>query len=124
MDFCIGGELFFHLRRAYKFKEEIVLFYAAEIVVAVEYLHEEGILYRDLKPENILICKDGHIKLIDFGLSKIVSGRNQTFSVVGTPEYLAPEIYSSKDGYDESSDWWNLGALIYEMLTGAAPFYS
>ncbi|CAD8213148.1 unnamed protein product [Paramecium octaurelia] len=126
MDFCQGGELFFHLRRAYKFSEEQSKFYICEIIVALEHLHKNKILYRDLKPENILICSDGHIKLIDFGLSKILSDiKTRSHSVVGTPEYLAPEIYQDEgQGHDEQCDWWSLGALLYEMLTGAAPFYS
>jgi len=93
MDFMIGGELFFHLRRSYKFSEERAKFYAAEIVLALEYLHKLKIVYRDLKPENILIGEDGNIKLTDFGLSKTdlkVGDKTNTFC--GTPEYLAPEI--------------------------------
>jgi len=93
-DFMIGGELFFHLRRAFKFTEERAKLYAAELVLAVEYLHSKDIVYRDLKPENILLDIDGHMKITDFGLSKYgISDGVQTHTFCGTPEYLAPEIF-------------------------------
>lgn len=89
----IGGELFFHLRKNYKFTEERAKIYAAEMLLALEYLHSKGIIYRDLKPENILLDELGHVKLTDFGLSKIgLNEGEKTFTLCGTPEYLAPEI--------------------------------
>mmetsp|Transcript_1842 Transcript_1842/g.3311 ORF Transcript_1842/g.3311 Transcript_1842/m.3311 type:complete len:1155 (+) Transcript_1842:438-3902(+) len=125
LDFCSGGELFFHLGRAGRFSENLGRFYAAEIALALGHLHKKGVVYRDLKPENILLDSEGHIKLADFGLSKegIVSGIKGTHSFCGTPEYLAPEVLNRK-GHGTSVDWWSLGALLYEMLTGLPPWYS
>ena len=90
MEYIPGGELFTHLRKSKKFTEDVARFYAAEILLALQYLHKDlNIIYRDLKPENLLLTKDGHIKLTDFGLSK----KNEiSSSYCGTPEYLAPEI--------------------------------
>ena len=125
MDFANGGELFYHLRRAKSFTEDRTCFYAAEIALALEYLHSLGIIYRDLKPENVLIDGDGHIKLTDFGLSKQFAEdqMKKAFSFCGTPEYIAPEILK-RTGHDHSVDFWSLGALIYEMLASSPPFYS
>jgi len=125
LDYVNGGELFFHLQREKRFPEERVKFYAAEITLALEHLHVNGIIYRDLKPENILLTNDGHICLTDFGLSKegIEKEDDRTGTFCGTPEYLAPEVLKGK-GYGKAVDWWSFGSLIYEMLTGLPPFYS
>jgi len=120
-EYIAGGELFTHLRKATKFCLETVKFYAAEIVLALEYLHSKDIIYRDLKPENILLDNSGHIKITDFGFAKSVT--EKTFTLCGTSEYLAPEIVQSK-GHGKEADWWALGILIYEMLSGAPPFFA
>lgn len=124
LGFCPGGELFFHLSRAGRFSEGRTRFYACELVLALEYLHSLEIIFRDLKPENVLLDADGHALLTDFGLSK--AGINDNFSartMCGTPEYLAPELLDSM-GHGRAVDWYSLGALTYEMLTGLPPFYT
>ncbi|CAO3621709.1 unnamed protein product [Mucor fragilis] len=119
MDYVPGGELFRQLRKRKTFTEDEARFYAAEVVLAIEYLHSINIAYRDLKPENILIDRQGHIKITDFGFAKRVVDR--TWTVCGTPDYLAPEIIRSQ-GYTKAVDWWSLGVLIYELITGNPPF--
>lgn len=119
MEYIPGGELFSYLRRLKRFEESTAQFYAAEVVLALEYLHTEmNVIYRDLKPENLLITKNGHIKITDFGLSK---NNEVSKTYCGTPEYLAPEIVKG-DPYDSSVDLWCLGCLIFEMLAGYPPF--
>ncbi|KAI8344960.1 kinase-like domain-containing protein [Blakeslea trispora] len=122
LDYAVGGELFRHLDHEGMFSEDMVVFYAAEICCALDHLHSLGIMYRDLKPENCLLDHQGHIILTDFGLSKVpVDGKANT--ICGTAEYMAPEILKGLE-YDLTVDWWSLGILIYDMLTGSPPFSS
>uniref|UniRef100_A0A7N6BFU8 Ribosomal protein S6 kinase n=1 Tax=Anabas testudineus TaxID=64144 RepID=A0A7N6BFU8_ANATE len=123
LDYVNGGELFTHLVQRVRFKEQEVALYSGEIVLALEHLHKLGIVYRDLKLENILLDSNGHIVLTDFGLSKEFDQVERAFSVCGTIEYMAPEIVEGgESGHDKAVDWWSLGVLMYELLTGGSPF--
>jgi len=122
MEYVNGGELFSHLRKSKYFGEDRARFYAAEIGMALSYLHEQGVVYRDLKLENLLLDKDGHVKITDFGLSKEeMSYGATTTTFCGTPEYLAPEVLEETE-YGRAVDWWGLGIVLYEMISGKLPF--
>ena len=119
LEYIPGGEMFTLLRDKNSFPANQAKFYAAHIVTIFDYLHSKNIIYRDLKPENILIQPSGFLKLTDFGFAKYITG--QTYTLCGTPEYLAPEIIANK-GHGKPVDWWTLGVLLYEMMVGIDPF--
>uniref|UniRef100_A0AAR2KS41 Ribosomal protein S6 kinase n=1 Tax=Pygocentrus nattereri TaxID=42514 RepID=A0AAR2KS41_PYGNA len=123
LDYVNGGELFTHLVQRVRFKEQEVALYSGEIVLALEHLHQLGVVYRDLKLENILLDSNGHIVLTDFGLSKEFDEVERAYSICGTIEYMAPEIVEGgESGHDKAVDWWSLGVLMYELMTGGSPF--
>lgn len=127
LQYVPGGELFRHLSNnnplGNVLKESDTAFYAAEMALALHHLHLLGVIYRDLKPENCLLDSDGHLVLTDFGLSKSLdtSSNKECTSIIGTPEYMAPEILKG-DTYDYAVDWWSLGCVIYDMMSGKPPF--
>ena len=120
LEFVPGGDMFTLLKAENKFSLDKAQFYAGQIVFVLDYLHSKNIVYRNLKPENILINKNGYIKITDFELSKEIKDR--TYTMCGTPGYLAPEIILNK-GHGLSVDWWALGILLYEMICGVDPFF-
>lgn len=123
LKYCPGGELFNLLGKQNFFTEEVARFYAAQVLLALEYLHTKNYVYIDLKPENILIDSNGYIKLTDFGLSRRLKNGIAGHNPSGTLEYMSPEMFSG-NGYGIATDWYALGCLIFEMITGNPPFRS
>lgn len=122
LQYAQGGELFTHLAEERMFSEDCTAFYIAEMALALYHLHANvGVVYRDLKPENCMLDADGHLVLTDFGLSKVAEDGATCNTLLGTPEYMAPEVLSGKE-YDYAVDWWSLGAVCYDLLTGNPPF--
>ncbi|XP_041837284.1 protein kinase C delta type-like [Melanotaenia boesemani] len=122
MEYLNGGDLMFHIQDKGRFDLNRATFYAAEIVVGLQFLHSNGIVYRDLKLDNVMLDKDGHIKIADFGMCKEnISPENRATTFCGTPDYIAPEILLGQK-YTFSVDWWSFGVLVYEMLIGQSPF--
>jgi len=123
LDFLSGGEMFFHLSQVGTFEESRAKFYTAQIGLAIAHLHSLNIIYRDLKPENCVLDKDGNCCITDFGLAKPNIQGQDAKTFCGTPEYLAPEFLTG-GGHGKAVDWWSLGILLYEMITGLPPFFS
>ena len=124
LDLCPGGELFYYIQQYRRFTEKSARIYFAEILLILEYLHQNHILYRDLKPENILIDSEGHLKLTDFGLSIMDFNEDElSYTFCGSPEYMSPEMLA-QSGHSFALDFYTLGVLLYEMLTGLPPHYN
>ncbi|KAK3932423.1 cGMP-dependent protein kinase, isozyme 2 forms cD5/T2 [Frankliniella fusca] len=121
MESCLGGELWTILRDKGHFDDSTTRFYTACVVEAFDYLHSRNIIYRDLKPENLLLDETGYVKLVDFGFAKRLQHGRKTWTFCGTPEYVAPEVILNR-GHDISADYWSLGVLMFELLTGTPPF--
>jgi len=121
LEVCLGGELFTILRKRRQFSEKIARFYVACVIEAFDCMHSHNIIYRDLKPENLVLDDTGYAKVTDFGFAKVVT--DKTFTLCGTPDYLAPEIVTGT-GHGKAVDWWTLGILTYEMIASYPPFYS
>ncbi|KAM8716277.1 hypothetical protein ACLKA7_003201 [Drosophila subpalustris] len=121
MESCLGGELWTILRDKGNFDDATTRFYTACVVEAFDYLHSRNIIYRDLKPENLLLDEKGYVKLVDFGFAKKLQSGRKTWTFCGTPEYVAPEVILNR-GHDISADYWSLGVLMFELLTGTPPF--
>lgn len=120
---CAGGELFYLLKRVKLMSEATARFYFLQVLHGIQYLHARSILYRDLKPENILVDADGNCKIADFGLSKEMTSRGKTYSYCGSAEYMAPEMVL-RSGHSFAIDYYSLGALLYELVTGLPPYYT
>ncbi len=124
-DYCPGGDLSQYLEIERQFSEEKARFYILEILLAIESLHERDIIFRDLKPDNVVLDDDGHALLTDFGLSKegVQQQNGGAKSFCGSYAYLAPEMIK-KAGHGKAVDWYLLGVVFYEMLTGMPPYYA
>ena len=113
-----GGDLFYEIEKRIRLSFEETRYFASEVILALRYIHLNDVVYRDLKPENVMLDLQGHTKLIDFGFAKIIEN-SRTYTLCGTPEYLAPETLRAKrEGYGKAVDWWAFGIFLYELLVG------
>ena len=120
----MGGELFNRLNRVGgTISERDAAFYAACVALGLEYMQRKHYVYRDLKPENLLVDERGYVKIADFGFAKRLMPGERAYTLCGTPEYMAPELFK-QTGHDKGVDWWALGVLAYEMVLGSPPFYA
>ncbi|CAN0164132.1 unnamed protein product [Ectocarpus sp. 4 AP-2014] len=123
LDFMNGGDLFRHWRKHRNRRTEMAPFYASEVLLALEHLHKHCVIYRDLKPENVLLDSQGHIRLADLGLAKVLKSKvDRTSSFCGTEAYLAPEMILRLP-YGSSVDFWQYGCFVYELYAGRSPFW-
>jgi len=122
MEYLAGGELFMQLQKERMLMEDTAIFYLSQVLLALEHLHTQGIIYRDLKPENIMLDRWGHVKLTDFGCIKESSNEELNYTFCGTVEYMAPEIINKSGRHGKEVDWWSFGILTHDMLTGSPPF--
>lgn len=122
LEYLSGGELFMQLQKERMLMEDTAIFYLSQILLALQHLHNHGVIYRDLKPENIMLDREGHVKLTDFGCVKESSDEEVTYTFCGTVEYMAPEIINRSGRHGKEVDWWSFGILIHDMLTGSPPF--
>ncbi|CAG0923389.1 unnamed protein product [Notodromas monacha] len=120
MRFCPGGDLFLLLRRHRRFDEGVVKFYAAQVLLGLEYLHSSSVVYRDLKPENLMVTETGYIRISDMGFARLLKGYQRAWTFCGTAEYMPPEIIDNI-GHAFPADWWSFGILLYELATQRTP---
>eukprot|EP00854_Cymbomonas_tetramitiformis_P013999 gene13999-16548_t len=121
LEYMAGGEVFGLLNQLQRFSTQLARFYAAETLLALEYIHKRHYVYRDLKPENILIADNGHVMLADMGFCKPLKRGERTYTTCGTADYMAPEVMLCQ-GHDQAADFWAFGVLIFEMIAGYPPF--
>ena len=123
MPYISGGDLYSLLEFTRVFNEDTIKFFITQVIMGIGRLHEHGIMHRDLKLENLMLGINGYIKIIDFGLAKKLNPQDVANTVCGTPFYYAPELIQIQS-YDKSVDWWAIGILMFEMLTGKVAFFS
>jgi len=121
MDYLAQGELLKVLQSVGRMSKDMARFYVGSVLTAFEYFHSKDLIYRDLKPENVLVCDNGYVKITDFGFMKKIKKWERTYTLCGTPEYMAPEVILNQ-GHGRAADWYTLGIFIYELMVSRPPF--